>query len=129
MHQLIADAIEAELTSRGFWRVPLAQAAFVVHFHVGQQTVIDSIRVRDDRGRPDGAPRAPGSWGGYGQPEEVGNRVVVWEEGMLVVDVLPRDRPIVAWRGMIVDEVTPTAERDPAKAIREAVRKLMQGFP
>ena len=30
---------------------------------------------------------------------------------------------------MIVDEVTPTAERDPAKAIREAVRKLMQGFP
>jgi len=122
--QMIADAIEVDLTGRGFPRVAAGEAAFVVHFHAGRRTMVDTLRPRED------ASPAPGVWvGGYGRPEVVGDRVVAWQEGMLVVDVLPRDRRTVVWRGIIADEIPEAAERNPRPAIREAVARLMRGFP
>lgn len=119
------QAIDGELTARGFRRVPATEAAFLVHFHIGRRTMVDTLPHRGD----DPHVRSPGGGGVYGRPEEFGDRVIVWDEGMLVVDVLPRGRRVVAWRGIIADEIAPAAERDPLKAISEAVAKLMRGFP
>jgi hypothetical protein len=121
--RMFADAIEADLVARGFPRVSAGEAAFVVHFHLARRTMIDTLPLRDD------AQPQPGAWGVYGRPEAMGNRVVAWEEGMLVVDVMPRDRRAVAWRGIIADEIPAAAERNPAAGIREAVARLMRGFP
>lgn len=129
IQRLIADAIEAELIHRGFPRVRADVADFVVHFHVAQRTVVDTLPWRHDPTTSGGEPPPGGTWGGYGRPEGFGDRVVAWEEGMLVVDVLPRDGRIVAWRGIIVDEVQPDTERDPRRAIGDAVRRLMRKFP
>lgn len=122
--QMFADAIESNLTTRGYPLVSAREAAFVVHFHLARRTMIDTLRPHDDV-----SPQA-GTWSGsYGRPEEMGSRVVAWEEGMLVVDVMPRDRRTVAWRGIIADEIPEAAARAPVAGIRSAVQRLMRGFP
>lgn len=123
---VLRSAIEAELTARGYPRAAADSAAFVVHFHLGRRSVTDTMPPRD--ASPTGTDRR-GDWGGYGQPESVRGRAVTWEEGMLIVDVLPRDRHTVAWRGLIMGEIPPSAERRPADAIRAAVRRLLRDFP
>jgi hypothetical protein len=118
-------AIEAELTTRGYPRAAPDSAAFIVHYHVGRRRVTDTLPPRD---RPPTGDRR-GDWTGYGQPETVEGRAVTWEEGMLIVDMLPRDRSTVAWRGVIAGEIPAAAERRPSDAIRAAVRRLMRDFP
>ncbi len=124
----IMDAIEAELVAKGFPKVAAESARFLVHFHVGQRTVVDTLPPRDDPSAP-GAMRAPGAWGGYGRPEDIAERRIEWEEGMLVIDAVTVDRGIVAWRGLIAGEIPPEATVRPEPAIREAVRRLLRGFP
>lgn len=123
---VLRSAIEAEFTARGYPRVHADSAAFVVHYHLGRRSVTDTLPPRDRT--PTGTDRR-GDWGGYGQPEPVEGRAVTWEEGMLIVDVLPRDRHTVAWRGVIMGEIPPSAERRPADALRAAVRRLLRDFP
>ncbi len=122
--RMISDAIARELTAKGFRRVDAAPQ-FVVHFHVGQRQVADTVPPRN---APDGV-RMPGRWGGYGDPEDIATRTFTWEEGMLIIDALTPDGRIVAWRGVIAGEVPPEAARAPDKAIGEAVRLLLRGFP
>lgn len=124
--RMIRDAVDAELTAQGFKRSSPDSAQFLVHFHVAQRAVTDTIPPRDD---PPGVTRAPDYWGRYGTPEEFGARLVSWEEGMLVIDAVTADRGIVAWRGIIAGEIPERAERRPAAAIREAVRRLLRDFP
>lgn len=124
--QKLRDAIEAELTARGHRRIDPDSAVFFVHFHVAQRPVTDTLPPRDD---PPGVRQAPGTWGRYGSPEELDNRIVTWQEGMLVIDAVTADRGIVAWRGIIAGEVPEGAERRPAEAIRLAVRRLLRDFP
>lgn len=127
--RIIASAIENELTSAGFPRAYGDSAQFVVHYHVGRRTVVDTLPPRDDPSSMAGGIRQPGSWGGYGRPEDLEDRTITWDEGMLIVDVLPRDRRTVAWRGAIVGEVSPAAARAAGPALRAAIRQLMRGFP
>lgn len=124
----ISDAIEQELTSRGFPRVRAESAQFLLHFHVAQRVVTDTVPPPDDRVGPDGV-RTPGRWGGYGNPEDVMSRTFTWEEGMLIVDAVVPRTGIVAWRGMIAGEVSERARSAPAPAVREAVTRLLRGFP
>jgi hypothetical protein len=126
--RMIADAIEQGLTARGFVRTSPESAQFVVHFHVAQRRVTDTLPPRDDP-TASGIITEPGTWGGYGRPEDIDERAVTWEEGMLVVDALTPDGRVVAWRGMIADEIPPEAVQDPKAAIRKAVRRLLRGFP
>lgn len=124
---IIARAIEAELIARGFNRVPRDSAQFLVHFHVGQRVLQDTLPILE-RGVPTGGTE-PGDWGVYGRPEQVGERAVTWEEGMLIVDGLTPDGRVVAWRGTIAGEIPARAAKEPGKAIRAAVERLMRGFP
>ncbi len=123
---IFRDALEAELTARGFPRTSPESAQFLVHFHVAQQRVVDTLPTRDD---PPGGVRTPGTWGVYGSPEELADRVVSWEEGMLIVDAVTLDRGIVAWRGLIAGEIPERATMRPAPAVREAVKRLLRQFP
>jgi hypothetical protein len=121
----IRAAIEAELVAKGFPLASRETAQLHLHFHVGQRRVTDTLPPRDD---PPSDVRAPGTWGGYGRPEDL-ERTVTWEEGMLVVDAVTTDRGVVAWRGLIAGEIPASAEARPAEAIRAAVKRVLRGFP
>lgn len=127
--RLITSAIEAELVAQGFPRTSPESAQFIVHYHVGRRSMTDTLPPRDDPATSGGVVRAPGEWGGYGSPEELADRMVSWEEGMLVIDALTPDRKVVAWRGMISGEIPAKAETRPEAAIRESVKRLLRGFP
>lgn len=124
----IRAAVEAELVAKGFPLAPAESAQLLLHFHVGQRHVSDTLPPRDDPAAQGGV-RVPGEWGGYGRPEDLASRTVTWEEGMLVVDAVLADRGVVAWRGLIAGEIPPEAMRRPGPSIREAVKRLMRGFP
>ncbi len=124
---LIESAVEAELTTRGYRRVAADSAQFIVHFHLGHRSVTDTMPPTPRGTTPSGELR--GTWRGAGQPEDFRDQTVTWEEGMLIVDLLPRDRRAVAWRGVIAGEIPREAERDPGTAIRAAVRRLLRDFP
>ena len=126
--RLIAAAIENGLAARGFRRVRADSADFFVHFHVGRHTAADTLLTR----RPtEGhvANTGDGSWGGYGRPESIEDRTITWEEGMLIVDALNAQNGRVAWRGVVVGDIRPSVEADPGPAIRDAVGRLLRGFP
>lgn len=125
---LLRRVIEAELVAKGFPRAEPESAQFMVHFHVARRSVTDTIPPRDDPTTP-GVSRAPGSWGSYGRPEDLADRLITWEEGMMIIDAIVPDRGIVAWRGMIAGEIPPQAEARPEAAVRQAVRRLLRGFP
>lgn len=127
--RIIASALEQELAGAGFPRTTADSAQFIVHYHVARRTVTDTLPPRGDTRGIVGGERAPGTWGAYGRPEELDDRTITWDEGMLIVDVLPRDRSVVAWRGAIAGEIAPGAARNAAPALREAIRRLMRGFP
>jgi hypothetical protein len=125
----IRAAIEAELVAKGFPVASADQAQFVVHFHVARRSVTDTLPPPEDPSATGGVIRARDGWGAYGNPEELAQRLVSWEEGTLVIDALTPDRGIVVWRGIIAGEVPVKAETRPDAAIREAVRRLLRGFP
>lgn len=130
--RLITGAIERELVAHGHARVAPESADFVVHYHVGRRSVTDTLPwpergARGAEARPGGT--AGGSWGAFGQPEEIGGRAVTWDEGMLIIDVLPREGRRVAWRGVISGEIPAAAASRPADAIRSAVRRVLRDFP
>ncbi len=119
-------AIERALAAKGFARTVPESAQFLIHYHVARRAVADTLPPRDD---PPPGVRAPGTWGGYGRPEEIAERTVSWTEGVLIIDALRPDDGVVAWRGIIAGEVPARAESHAAPAIDEAVRRLLKGFP
>ncbi|MBA3853613.1 MAG: hypothetical protein C0503_04305 [Gemmatimonas sp.] len=127
VHDLLSDAIAQGLEARGFRLTTPDSAEFFVHFHLARRDIVDTMP-------PLGDPRAvgdrdPQAWGRYGDPEQMRERTMTWQEGLLVVDALSADGRHVAWRGIIYGEVKPEAERDPTSAIRGAVERLLAQFP
>jgi hypothetical protein len=116
---IITEAIAQGLEARGFTRTSPDSAQFLVHFHLARRDIVDTI--------PTATP--PQDWGRYGNPEQMRDRTVSWQEGLLVIDALTADGRTVAWRGIIYGEVRPEAERDPTSAIRSAVEQLLAKFP
>lgn len=129
IHMMILAAIEAELVAKGFPKVAPESARLVVHYHVGQRTVRDTLPPPGAPRGDDGVRAAPGSWGAYGRPESVDDRTIEWEEGMLVIDAVTRPQGVVAWRGLIAGEIREEAGRHPEPGIRDAVRRLVRRFP
>lgn len=127
IHDRLSDAITQGLEARGFLLTTPDSAEFFVHFHLARREVVDTLP-------PLGAPRAvgdrdPQDWGRYGNPEQMRDRTMTWQEGLLVVDALTADGRHVAWRGIIYGEVKPEATQDPGTAIRGAVERVLAQFP
>lgn len=127
IHDRLSDAIAQGLEARGFRLTTPDAAEFFVHFHLARREVVDTI-PRTDAPRAVGD-RDPQDWGRYGDPEQMRERTMTWQEGLLVVDALTADGRKVAWRGIIYGEIKPQAERDPTSAIRGAVERLLAEFP
>ncbi len=126
--RLIEQAVDRELTAKGFRRTTPDSAEFLVHYHLGILTRVDTLRGDvDDCGTP---PCPPYVWGYWGRPERVPGRPVRYDEGSLMLDVMHRRSGRVAWRGLAEGDATPSAT--PAarqKRIDKAIARLLREFP
>lgn len=121
----IVRAIDAELALRGFQRVAFDRAQLVVHYHIGVQQRVDTLRSVP---ACDGKPCIDGvmSWGFWGAPE-ASIREVPYAEGSLMLDFLTQPALKLAWRGHIAAEVT---DRSSSEAvIRRGIARLLRDFP
>lgn len=123
----LKQTITDELEARGYRMTTADSAQFFVHFHLGRRERVDTLP-------PTNPPRAvgdrdPRGWGAYGDPEQMRSNTMTWQEGMLIVDAITPDGKKVSWRGVLVGEIKPEAEANPAPAIRAGINKLFAQFP
>jgi hypothetical protein len=117
----IKQAVEAELTSRGYQKSPENKADFWVisHADVNEKTQTATIpRHQSYKSR---------TWQG---PVMDDTHVYEYEEGTLILEVVTPGSGQVIWRGIAQAVVEPgrtPAERE--ARIREAVRQMLAHFP
>ena len=121
----IERAIDAELAAKGFRKVAFSDADLIVHYHIGMERKVDTVRTASPCG-PKPCADAQMEWGYWGSPEQQ-NREVAYAEGSLMVDVLARPSLTVAWRGTIAGEVRANSSSD--EHIRKGVARLLAKFP
>jgi hypothetical protein len=110
----IKDAVEAELSFRGFRRVTGGIPDLLVAYHIGAENKVDVSTFGYRYG-----PR--GRW--------VGRHVEVhrYKEGTLILDVVDFDTKQLIWRGTAVGAVyTPS---DLERKLLETVGKMLDEFP
>jgi hypothetical protein len=124
---VIEQAIDRELGAKGFVRTSADSATLFIHYHVGIETKVDTIRERpDDCVSP---PCRPLDWGYWGRPE-AGGREVEYVEGSVMVDVMDRTTGALAWRGVAEGDATPSktpAERE--RRVGKGIARLLRDFP
>jgi len=125
--QRARDAIQAELTRKGFTSVQDAQAAdFVVDFTIGAQERVD-IRSYPDPYVGPWRLRSPGWWGDPYWGSEVNVRN--YREGTLSIDVFDAHTHRAVWHGWAKKELS-QADIDRSEApIRSAVAAVLEQFP
>ncbi len=123
--QRARDAIQAQLTEKGFTYVSDAAAAdFVVDFTIGAR---DRMEVRSYPAAYAGAWGYPGWWG-YSY---WGNGVDVrqYREGTLAIDIFDAHTHKPAWHGWAKKELTQSDIERSEAPIREAVAAVLARFP
>ncbi len=121
----VERAVDAELALRGFRKTAFEQAQLVVHYHIGVTRKVELLPITPAcAGRPCNEP--PMDWGYWGAPEPP-IREVPYTEGSLMLDFLSRPGLALAWRGVIVGEVTDKSSSE--AAIRRGVAQLLKRFP
>lgn len=122
LHDLIREAIDEQLASRGFTQTDSSAAEVLVTYHcrISEQLKVDVI----DR-----------VWYGTGDQarrEDVTPRVELssFEEGSIVIDfVKPREHRRV-WRGVARGRVSPeAASEELRKVVDRAVKEILDEFP
>lgn len=121
LHERIRSAVEAQLAARGYEKVAVGRADFLVAYHTAIERKIDVDTIYRGYGYRSGA------WG-WG----VGHETVVYEydRGTLLLDVLDPKAHRLLWRGSasaIVSEQSTPEQR--TKRVNEAVAKLLDRFP
>jgi len=117
----IREAIERELTAKGFTQIAAREAAdFAVSFTVGARDMID---VNDYPAFY----RGPWAWRGpyYGANVDV----TVYTEGTLALDIFDNATRQPVWHGWARKRITESDVEDPAPTINEAVRAILAEFP
>lgn len=117
----IREAIEAELTAKGFTEIDDSPAAdFAVSFTVGAR---DRIEVQSYPVLYRGA----WGWGGtYFGPQMDVRR---YQEGALSIDIFDGRTRQPVWHGSARKEITGAEISDPQPAIKHAVAKILARFP
>jgi len=110
----IREAVEAELSARGFRLVPRPEADLLVIYHVGAKNKVDVTHYGYRYG-----PR--GRW--------VGHRVEVtkYKEGTLIIDIIDARLKELIWRGSAVGAVYSAGDLD--RKLTDAVGRLLEHFP
>jgi hypothetical protein len=125
LHNSLVDgrvrrSVDRQLAGRGYRKVPVEEADFLVTYYLGLETRFDTRTI--DRGVGYGH----GGWYGGARTE---TRVTQYEEGTLVLDFLDPERNLV-WRGSAsarVREKSTPEQRE--RRIDEAVQAILERFP
>jgi hypothetical protein len=127
LRAMIERAVDRELQGKGFVRTVADSATFLVHYHLGITTTIDTLRERkDDCQSP---PCRATDWGYWGRPE-LTEREVEYTDGSLMLDVMHRASGALAWRALGRGDATPsrtTADRE--RRVGDGVARLLRDFP
>ncbi len=113
----VRAAVELELAAKGLRLVP-ASPDLLVHYHASVRQRVDVIRADEARGY---------SSQGLGSSE----KIVEFDEGTLIVDVLEPKSKLVVWRGWSQTDVGGLLNdpRAMEKRINASVKLMMQRFP
>ena len=118
----VHDAVDAELSSRGFTRVAEgATPDFWITYHAGVEAKIDVTTIQQAYPYYRGYSR----WGGYSE-----TYVRNYDEGTLILDVIDPKTERLVWRGsaqaQVQDRSTPERRE---KRVRDAVHAILARFP
>jgi hypothetical protein len=115
-----ADAIRAQLTSRGFtYVVDPAQADFAVDFTIGSS---DRLDVRSSPTPVAGPWFHGGSWGSQVDVQQ-------YQEGTLAIDVFDARSRKAVWHGSAGKRLSQSDLANSHAIIRDAVTAVLAGFP
>lgn len=113
----VQGAVERGLTARGFERVASGQPDLLIHYHAAISKRIDVNRMDREYG--------------YCWDEACTARVVEYEAGTLVLDVVDARTNRVIWRGWAqhgLDGILGNQDRM-ARMINEAVKRMLERLP
>ena len=113
----LEGAVEKRLTAKGFERAANGEADLLIHYHASVSQKVD-VQEAD---RPYG----------YCYDDNCDARVVEFEQGTLVVDVVDRRTKKLVWRGWAQDTMTGVIDNQDRleKQVDEGVMKMMQLLP
>ncbi len=113
----VRAAVELELAAKGMRRVTTSPD-LLVHYHASVRQRVDVVRMDEARGYT--FPDRP-------SPE----RVIEFEEGTLILDVVAPQSKTILWRGWAQTDVGGLIDnpREMEKRINTSVRQMMQRFP
>ena len=124
--QRARDAIQAELTGRGFSLVSNAAAAdFVVDFTIGSRERVDIESYPAPYAGPYWG--YPGWWGYRYWGREVDARQ--YREGTLSIDIFDGHTHKPVWHGWVTKELTQSDVEHSEAPIRAAVKAVLSTFP
>lgn len=113
----VRSAVELELAAKGLRRATAAPD-LLVHYHASVRQRVDVVRADEARG--------------YSFPyRQASEKVVEFDEGTLIIDVVDRKGKIILWRGWSQTDVGGLIDDQRAmeKRITASVRLMMQRFP
>lgn len=120
----LMTAAAREMEARGYRRAE-ADPDLLINFAVVTETVEEVTTV----------PGAgwPGPWywrHGYYHPWPAYETYIDrYEQGMVFIDLVDRERRQLVWEGRAVERVTQAAKEDPAAALDERVRQIFAQYP
>ena len=110
-------AVEKQLAAKGFERVTTGTADLLIHYHASITQRIDVNRLDREYG--------------YCYDEDCRSRVIEYEAGTLVLDIVDTRTNRVIWRGWAQDSVEGMLNNEDrmARKIDEAVKRMLQTLP
>ena len=113
----LEGTIEKQLAAKGFERAANAEPDLLIHYHASVSQKVDVYE--DDRPY------------GYCYGDNCNARVVDFEQGTLVIDVVDRKTNKVVWRGWAQDTMTGVIDNQDRleKQVDEGVMKMMLLLP
>jgi len=113
----LEGAVEKRLAAKGFERAANGAADLLVHYHANVSQKVDVYEA--DRRY------------GYQYGDTYDTRIVEFEQGTLVIDVVDRRTNKVVWRGWAQDTMTGVIDNQDRleKQVEEGVMKMMQLLP
>lgn len=126
LHSHIVNAIEYQLTSSGLTEVT-SNPDVLVTYYASSDT---EVRLQSDSyGYGWGGYGGPG-WGYYGYggvgPVSTTTRVVEYQRGTLVIDIVDAASNELIWRGTMTDIVIPDSPEKLQKNVTKAIEKMVK---
>ena len=121
MDARIRTAIEDTLSSRGYGKVPLESADFLVGYHLSIEKKLDVNTMNATFG-----------YGRYGRGGSVGFQTSVseYDEGTIIIDIADSETEILVWRGSGSRRIGESRDPDTmTEKVNRAVSEILSQFP